>query len=67
MDDVPVEPITFARETSVSHEQALLDALMTLRVAELRETTNKINVPDVYRVAAKIGRRGGVPPLRRRR
>ena len=65
--DVPVDPITFARETSVSHEQALLDALMTLRVAELRETTNKINVPDVYRVAAKIGRRGGVPPLRRGR
>ncbi len=65
-DDVPVDPITLASGTSASDEQALLDALVTLRVAELRKATNKINVPDVYRVAAKIGRRGGVPPLRRR-
>ena len=63
--DVPGDPITLASGTSASDEQALLDALMTLRVAELRKATNKINVPDVYRVAAKIGRRGGVPPLRR--
>ena len=65
--DVPVDPITLASGTSASDEQALLDALMTLRVAELRKATNKINVPDVYRVAANIGRRGGVPPLRRPR
>lgn len=65
--DVPIDPITLANRTSVTDEQALLDALMTLRVAELRKATNKINVPDVYRVAAKIGRRGGVPPLRRQR
>ncbi len=64
--DVPVDPITLASSTtSISGEQALLDALMGLRVAELRKATAKINVPDVYRVAAKIGRRGGVPPLRR--
>lgn len=62
--DVPVDPITLASRTATSDEQALLDALMTLRVAELRATA-RINVPDVYRVAAKIGRRGGVPPLRR--
>lgn len=63
--DVPVDPITLASRTATSDEQALLDALMTLRVAELRKTTAKINVPDVYRVAAKIGRRGSVPPLKR--
>ena len=65
--DVPVDPITLASGTAASDEQALLDALTTLRVAELRKATNKINVPDVYRVAANIGRRGGVPPLRRPR
>ena len=39
---------------------ALLDALVTLRVVEIRKTTNRVNVPDIYRVAANIGRRGGI-------
>ena len=63
--DVPPDPISLASGASVSDEQALLDALVTLRVAEVREATGKVNLPDVYRVAAKIGRRGGVAPLAR--
>lgn len=63
--DVPLDPITMASGGSTSDERALLDALMTLGVAELRKATAKVNVPDVYRVAAQIGRRGGVPPLKR--
>ena len=62
--DLPVDPISLASRTG-TQERALLDALMTLRIAELRKATGRINVPDVYRVAAKIGRRGGVPPLKR--
>ena len=46
--------------TSETDERALLDALVTLRVVEIRETTNRVNVPDIYRVAARIGRRGGI-------
>ena len=63
--DVPLDPITLASGSFTSDERALLDALMTLGVAELRKATAKVNVPDVYRVAAKIGRRGGVPLLKR--
>ena len=63
--DLPVDPISLESRTAATQERALLDAVMTLRIAELRKATGRINVPDVYRVAAKIGRRGGVPPLKR--
>ena len=56
----PGVPITLENGTSETDERALLDALVTLRVVEIRETTNRVNVPDIYRVAAKIGRRGGI-------
>lgn len=45
---------------TVDEDQAILDALITLRVVELRKTTNQLNVPDIYPVAAGTGRRGGV-------
>ena len=57
---VPNVPLSFAKADAGEDGQALLDALITLRVVEIRKTTNRINVPDVYRVAAGIGRRGGV-------
>lgn len=57
---VPTLPVSFAKPDPVEEDQAILDALTTLRIVELRKTTNRVNVPDVYRVAAGIGRRGGV-------
>ena len=63
-NDIPVVPIALESGTSDSDEHALLDALVTLRVVERRKTTNRVNVPDIYRVAANIGRRGGVPVRR---
>lgn len=56
----PGVPIALENGTSETDERALLDDLVTLRVVEIRETTNRVNVPDIYRVAARIGRRGGV-------
>ena len=56
----PGLPIALENGTSETDERALLDTLVTLRVVEIRTTTNKVNVPDIYRVAARIGRRGGV-------
>ena len=59
-DETPGVPIALESGTSETDEQALLDTLVTLRVVEIRKTTNRVNVPDIYRVAARIGRRGGV-------
>ena len=60
----PGVPIALESGTSERPERVLLDALVTLRVVEIRKTTNRANVPDIYRVAAGIGRRGGVKPRR---
>jgi hypothetical protein len=42
-------------------EEALLNALRYIGVVEFR-TTNRINMPDIFRVEAGIKRRGGVRP-----
>ncbi|MEB2185912.1 hypothetical protein VDS18_08395 [Xanthomonas campestris pv. campestris] len=42
-------------------EAALLDALTRLGITE-RRSSGKINIPDIFRVAASIKRRGGVKP-----
>jgi len=42
-------------------EAALLQAMANIGVVEFR-TENRINVPDIFRVAAGIKRRGGVRP-----
>ncbi|RZZ89628.1 hypothetical protein [Pseudoxanthomonas winnipegensis] len=42
-------------------EPALLDALTRLGITE-RRSSGKINIPDIFRVAASIKRRGGVKP-----
>lgn len=49
-------------------EDALLIALSNIGVVEFR-TETRINVPDIFRVAARIKRRGGVrpPQIKRRR
>ena len=59
-NEIPAVPIALESGTAETDEQALLDALVTLRVVEIRKTTNRVNVPDIYRVAANIGRRGGI-------
>ena len=59
-NESPGVPIALENGTSETDEHALLDTLVTLRVVEIRETTNRVNVPDIYRFAARIGRRGGV-------
>lgn len=56
------EPVEF-HEVPENRLAALLKALMRIGVAE-RRADNRINVPDIYRVAAKLLRRGGVRPRR---
>ncbi|MDS4022807.1 MAG: hypothetical protein RKR03_20200 [Candidatus Competibacter sp.] len=56
------EPVEF-HEMPEDRLAALLKALMRIGVAE-RRADSRINVPDIYRVAAKLLRRGGVKPRR---
>lgn len=65
MQDVekPTTPIELDLATG-QPEAALIDALETLGVIERRKAIGKINVPDIFRVAADLKRRGGVPPRR---
>jgi len=46
-------------ESGSNKEELLLEALVNIGVVEYR-TEEKINMPDIFRVAAKIKRRGGV-------
>jgi len=46
-------------EAGSSKEDLLLAALVNIGVVEYR-SEKKINMPDIFRVAAKIKRRGGV-------
>ncbi|EXJ13215.1 hypothetical protein [Imhoffiella purpurea] len=57
-----LEPIEFS-ESGEDRLTALLRALIRIGVAE-RRADGRINVPDIYRVAAKLLRRGGVRPNR---
>jgi hypothetical protein len=51
-------PVSFAN-ASTRNEEGLLEALRGIGVIEVR-TESRINVPDIFRVAAKLKRRGGV-------
>lgn len=53
-------PLELTRETG-SGESALLEALTRLGVTEHR-SSGKINIPDIFRVAASLKRRGGIKP-----
>ncbi|MEY4508579.1 MAG: hypothetical protein RLZZ450_701 [Pseudomonadota bacterium] len=60
-------PVTFALP-AIPSEQGILQSLKSLGVIEER-AESRINVPDIFRVAAKLKRRGGVrvpPPTARR-
>ncbi len=55
-------PLEFESSGGVS-PRSLLDAMRRLGVAE-RRPDGRVNVPDIYRVAAKLLRKGGVRPIR---
>jgi len=57
-----LEPIEFT-EADVQQPAAILKALQRIGVAE-RRADGRINIPDIYRVAAKMLRKGGVRPKR---
>lgn len=46
-----------------SDESAILETLKLIGLVEIR-SGGKVNVPDIFRVAFKMKRRGGVPPKR---
>ena len=48
-------------QARIDPEAALLEALKNIGVVEER-SEDRINMPDIFRVAAKIKRRGGVRP-----
>lgn len=54
-----LEPVEFGESGDLS--SSLLDAMRRIGVAE-RRSDGRINVPDIYRVAAKLLRKGGVRP-----
>ena len=60
--DVPRIPAELANETLAARDfnERLLLALKRLYVVEERPD-RRINVPDLFRVAARIKRKGGVP------
>ncbi|SMF93459.1 hypothetical protein SAMN02949497_0741 [Methylomagnum ishizawai] len=57
-----LEPVEFNSGVG-GMEKSLLEAMRRIGVAE-RRPDGRINVPDIYRVAAKLLRRGGVSPRR---
>lgn len=57
-----LEPIEFS-ETDGNRQGSILKALLRIGVAE-RRADGRINIPDIYRVAANMLRKGGVKPKR---
>ncbi len=57
-------PVEF-EASEKDRDRLLLQALMRLGVVE-RRTDGRINMPDIYRVAAQLLRKGGVTPNGRR-
>lgn len=60
----PAAPIQLDAEEHDVKEYALLEALVDLAVVE-RRSADVVNVPDIFRVAAQIKRRGGIAPRRK--
>jgi hypothetical protein len=56
-------PVELAVDKKRDAEATLLNALIRLGIVERRDD-GRINMPDIYRVAAKLLRKGGVPPRR---
>lgn len=61
----PAAPIQLERTETLPRERAILDALIDLGVIERRDG-KKVNVPDIFRVAAKMKRKGGVAPRKKK-
>ncbi len=61
----PTTPIQLDLFDSDSPEHALLNALIKLGVIEKRDR-GRVNFPDIFRIAAKMKRKGGVVPRRKR-
>ncbi len=57
-----LEPIEFSEDDS-ARPLTILRALLRIGIAE-RRSDGRINIPDIYRVAAKMLRKGGIPPKR---
>jgi hypothetical protein len=57
-----LEPIEFSEGNS-ERPVMILRALLRIGIAE-RRSDGRINIPDIYRVAAKMLRKGGIPPNR---
>jgi hypothetical protein len=57
-----LEPIEFS-EDDAARPVMILHALLRIGIAE-RRSDGRINIPDIYRVAAKMLRKGGIAPRR---
>ena len=57
-----LEPIEFSEDDS-ARPLMILRALLRIGIAE-RRSDGRINIPDIYRVAAKMLRKGGITPKR---
>ncbi len=57
-----LEPIEFSEDDS-DRPIVILRALLRIGIAE-RRSDGRINIPDIYRVAAKMLRKGGITPRR---
>jgi hypothetical protein len=64
-DERPAAPIQLDATEYTVPEKALLEALVDLAVIE-RRSADIVNVPDIFRVAARIKRRGGIAPRPKR-
>jgi hypothetical protein len=60
-EDRPAAPIQLETVRGPDAETALLNALRSLAVIELRPG-GRVNVPDIFRVAARMKRKGGIAP-----
>ncbi|MBK8260398.1 MAG: hypothetical protein IPK80_03565 [Nannocystis sp.] len=58
-----LQPLELFNVPSPDRGRALLQALISIGVLEERDD-GRSNIPDIFRVAAKIKRRGGVPPVK---
>jgi hypothetical protein len=61
------EWLTMSNKDEQAQLDELLQAMATVGVIEVRETTGTVDVPDIFRLPDDIRRRGGVTPQQRRR
>jgi len=64
-DKMP-EWLASSRPDELAAHWALLSAMATVGVIEVRRSTSKVDIPDIFRLPDDIRRRGGVTPQQRR-